>query len=476
MRLLALLTLAFLLFAGCADDAEPVSDGPDGVVEAPAATFAGVSYRCPGRSMGSETPCGGWSPAFANVALIDVALRAEPPLIAMVGTSLASGVVGTVAPAEPGMALLTSTDKGSTWAAWPLPSVADDANSRTGRASPYWAGIEFTPDGALHVLMQVQGDIERNVIGGEVPDPLQSNNDIAFASSLDDGRSWTEPTLLSDLPASSYSLSLSLLADGTLFATWTDYPAHDFLTAWSQDGATWTFGAPVRADCRNPTPAIEFLGHVLTACQDDLNFMDSSGDVMILSTDRATATVTELDIMVGEEPASEDDQAEGFPGCGALQLHIDADRLLLVLSRCPTIELFASTDALHWMALASVDPADLGLAEGWGSEGLWVDASAVDSTGALHLILSADRVWPTAAAGCTCIETRVSHDVLDTDGTLLHDVELHTWTYDDPASQATIGTNALSLSSPEIGFNRGEGWMLWRNGLTQFGWFDVETS
>jgi hypothetical protein len=144
-----------------------------------------------------------------------------------------------VDPAPPaGMALSKSTDRGRTWStAIAIPPSYD--NARGGPANAY-SQLAVTKEGTLHIVYNVSPTPE-----------IANTSEVFHRASYDGGRTWSEPKPLSDedpnLYAGQFFPNLSVAGNGRVDVAWWDtrdtpgQRLNDLYYAYSDDdGRTWS--------------------------------------------------------------------------------------------------------------------------------------------------------------------------------------------------------------------------------------------
>ena len=144
-----------------------------------------------------------------------------------------------VEPSPPaGMALSKSTDGGRTWSsAVAIPPSYD--NARGGPANAY-SQLAVTPEGTLHIVYNVSPTPE-----------IANTSDVFHRASYDGGKTWSDPKLLSDedpnLYAGQFFPNLSVAGNGRVDVAWWDtrdtpgQRLNDLYYAYSiDDGRTWS--------------------------------------------------------------------------------------------------------------------------------------------------------------------------------------------------------------------------------------------
>lgn len=417
MRREAILVLLVLLLPGCATQSGVLTQS-DGAA-APAAQ--GVALAC----LEGETQQRG---EVCVRRIGDPLVQLSEPAIAVLPTdpkviAVAAHAIGaTGSPSAIAARLFVTRDGGATWARSlvPLPPGASFSDP----------AVAFGPDGALHVagLAATFGFGPR----------------VFHASTTDDGKTWTGPTMLST--AGNWDREwVSVSPEGRAFVSW-QAPGRTSIVAWSDDGATWETAEPAPDGCSTASPVAFVRGEPWLACS------NKGKNVSLFRVDVANKSLA----WAADAPLP----------CIAPRILVPPDGALLVTCYSPYFA--RSTDeGRSWSVVDVAERASV--EDAWGPvQSYW---SEVDARGVLHVQLSTfhrarnNALPQDALAHVVGQPRRIGYVALDpATGAVLHEAALAT---DAPESRAAPPVSLVPSLGDDwngIAFAGNDGAMVWMNG------------
>ena len=411
--------LVTLLLAGCAapDSGFRAAGVRDG------APLGGVALACPpGESERRGDAClARLAEPLVQLSEPALAVHPEDPQVMAVAAH-AIGASGS--PALVAGRLFVTRDGGASWtrATIPLPGPPG-----TFYSDP---AVAFAPDGTLHV-----GGM---ALHSQVP------TRIFHASTTDDGRTWTGPTVVS--PPGRWDREwVSVSPEGRVFVSW-QQPYETSMVAWSDDGTAWETAEPAPKGCFTASPVAFVRGEPWVGC-----FVKDEGIRLFAVDVDAKALAPRATVPLP---------------CIAPRILAPADGALVVTCYGPAYAL-SLDDGRSW-ALVDV-AARVAVDDAWGepAQAYW---SEVDARGVLHMQFSTFHrlrgdLVPGLLAHVEGEPRRIAYAALDPlTGEVLHELQLAD---DAPESRAAPPVSLVPSLGDDwngIAFAGNEGAMVWMNG------------